>query len=52
MSLKLYNSSFKLQTISLENSDQCEISSDGIEVKNSHSDIYAEDITYGHELLL
>lgn len=52
LSLKLYNSLFKVQTISLENSDQCEISSDGIEVKNSLLDIYVEDITYGHELLL
>ena len=25
LSLKLYNSLFKVQTISLENSDQCEI---------------------------
>ena len=50
-SLNLNNSSFKLQTVLLENSRQCEITSDGIEVKNSRLDIYAERIIYGHELL-
>ena len=51
LSLKLYNSSFKFQTKSLENSRGCEMTSDGVKGKKSHLHFYAQRISYGHELL-
>ena len=52
LSLRLCNSSFKMTTISLENSRRCEIISQEIKLQNPHLDIYAncESLFHGKEL--
>ena len=46
LSLKLCNSSFKIRTISLENTRRCEMTQQEIKLQKSHLEIYAS-----HELL-
>ena len=54
LSLKLCNSSFKIRTISLQNSRKCEMTPQGIKLQKSHLDIYAnrELLFYGKVLTL
>ena len=50
LSLKLYSSSFSVQTISLDNSKKCEVSKESVKFEKSQIESYVERISFGKHL--
>ena len=47
LSLKLYSSSFSVQTILLDNNKRCEVSKESVKFEKSQIESYAERISFG-----